>query len=332
MGRWIIEEDGMRFMGRILAIACVATLVSVGSWAQLSKGFKGKVLDRDGKPVADCPVVLEDLANSQNRYETKTNEKGAYLYTGVPFSDKGYKITIKIPNHPELPEVSKVEKPKMLEFTELDFDMRKDLVMSGGQVKPNPAAEAKKLYEMNDYEGALAKAEEAATAETDPVTLKVAGIIKASCLQNLGRTDDAIAAYESFNTSFPGNVDVLGNLAKLYEQKGDKAKADAYKSQFQAKGGKVMGEAYNEGVKAFNEGDMAKASESFEKALKEDPNDLDAERQLGIVYGATSEFQKAIPHLEKYLKARPDASDIGTVQAVLQYCKDQLSPPPPKKK
>ena len=215
----------MRPMGRILAITCVAVLVSVGSWAQLSKGFKGKVLDRDGKPVPDCPVVLEDLGNPQNHYETKTAANGSYLYSGIPFSDKGYTIKVKLPNHPELPEVAKVDKPKMLEFTEVDFDMRKDLVMKGGEATPSPAAEAKKLYDMNDYEGALAKAQEA-MSDKDVNTLKVAGLIKASCLQNLGRADDAIAAYEAFNTSYPGNADVLGNLAKLYNQKGDKAKAE----------------------------------------------------------------------------------------------------------
>lgn len=325
----------MRFMGRILAIACVAVLVSVGSWAQLSKGFKGKVLDRDGKPVVDCPVVLEDLSNPQNHYETKTNEKGAYVYTGIPFSDKGYTVKIKIPNHPELPEVSKVEKPKMLEFTEVDFDMRKDLVMTGGQVKPNPAVEAKKLYEMNDYEGALAKAQEAATTETDPATLKVSGIIKASCLQNLGRTDEAIAAYEAFNTTYPGNVDVLGNLAKLYEQKGDKTKAEAYKREFQAKGGKVVGETYNKGVEALNSGDATGAAQLFEQAVKEDPNDADAHKNWAVALAQLNKPAEAIEQLQIYLKLRPSAEDAETWKAAiagLQSMIDQEKADEKKKK
>jgi|GEM_PF-1140892 len=324
----------MKLMGRVLAIACAAVLVSVGSWAQLSKGFKGKVLDRDGKPVADCPVVLEDLGNPQNHYETKTGSNGSYLYSGIPYSDKGYTIKVKLPNHPELPEVSKVEKPKMLEFTEVNFDMRKDLVMKGGEAKPSPAAEAKKLYEMNDYEGALAKAQEA-MSETDPSSLKVAGLIKASCLQNLGRTDDAIAAYEAFNTSYPGNADVLGNLAKLYDQKGDKAKADTYKKEFQAKGGKVLGETYNKGVEALNTGDAAKAAQLFEQALKEDANDADAHKNWAVALAQLNKPAEAIEQLQIYLKLRPNAEDAETWKAAiagLQSMIDQQKADENKKK
>jgi tetratricopeptide (TPR) repeat protein len=324
----------MKLMGRMLAVACVAVLVSVGSWAQLSKGFKGRVLDRDGKPVADCPVIFEDLSNQQNHYETKTAANGTYIYTGVPFSDKGYTIKVKIPNHPELPEVSKVDKPKIMEFTEVDFDMRKDLVMKGGEAKPSPAAEAKKLYDMNDYEGALSKAQEA-MSETDPNSLKVASLIKASCLQNLGRNDEAITAYEGFNTTYPGNVDVIGNLAKLYDQKGDKAKADAYKKEFQAKGGKVLGETYNKGVEALNSGDAAKASGLFEQALKEDPNDADAHKNWAVALAQLNKPAQAIEQLQIYLKLRPNAEDAETWKAAisgLQAMIDQQKAEENKKK
>jgi tetratricopeptide (TPR) repeat protein len=145
----------------------------------------------------------------------------------------------------------------------------------------------------------------------------VAKLIKASSLEKLERTDEAIQAYEVYNTAYPGSVDVIGSLAKLYETKGDKAKAEAYKKEFQAKGGKVSGETYNSGVKAYQAGDFAKATDLFEKSIKEDPNDADAHRELARSLVQLQKYQETIDQLKIYLKMKPSASDAQTWQAAI---------------
>ena len=408
----------MKSRFRITGVATLALALGLAASAQLTKGFVGTVRDMNGKGVPDVTVVLEDTANPSNHYEIKTDKSGYFAYTGLPFSDKGYKVTAEVPG---LPGFVRTEKPKLSEVTDVTLDPRKGVGFSGtvtndqgkpvggaritivnlgdasitkttktdgkgnyhqdglpytdkgykvtceipgeepkvrsvgvsqiatldisfgpgtsesggsGQpAGPGPAGEAQQLFDLNDYEGALGKANEAlATKGLDEQSTRGVLLIKARSLEELGRADEAIASYEEVNKLAPGDVNVLGTLAKLYDQKGDKAKAEAYKKEFAAKGGKIIGQTYNDGVKAFNAGDFTKAAQLFEKAVQEDPNDLDAERQLGIVYGAVGEFSKAIPHLEKYLKAKPDAGDRGTVESVLKYCKESLNPPPAHKK
>ena len=194
-----------------------------------------------------------------------------------------------------------------MEMTEVNFDMRKDVVMQKSEV--SAAAEAKKLFEMGDYEGALTKANEA-LAKDDNV--KAALFFKAACLDKMGDTDNAIQAFESFNNKYPGNVSVLGMLAQLYQTKGNKEKADFYKKAFAAKGGKIKGESYNDGVKALNSGDAKVAAGYFEKATKEDPNDADSHREWARSLAQLGEYQKAIDQLKIYLKLKPDASDAAT--------------------
>jgi tetratricopeptide (TPR) repeat protein len=294
-------------------------------------GFTGTVTDAQNKPVAGAKITILNLGDASVSKTTKTDGKGNYRQEGLPYTDKGYKITCEIPG-----EEPKVRSVGISQIATLDISFGPGTQEAGGSVQqagPGPAGEAQQLFDLNDYEGALAKANEALAAKgLDEQSTRGVLLIKARSLEELGRPGEAISAYEEVNKLAPGDVNILGTLAKLYEEKGDKAKADAYKKEFEAKGGKIIGATYNEGVKAFNAGDFSKAAQLFEKAIQEDPGDLDAERQLGIVYGAIGEFAKAIPHLEKYLKAKPGAGDRGTVESVLKYCQDSLNPPPAHKK
>ncbi len=310
----------MKFAGRVLVMALFGLLVSLGASAQLSKGFRGKVLDRDGKPVSGVKVVLVDEENAQNHYEINTDENGLFTYAGLPFSSKGYRITVQVPG---LPAVSKIGQPKLGEFVEVVFDMRKDIVVQ--EAKSNPLAEAKQLYELGDMEGALAKADEAIKSG-DADSAKGAMFIRASCLEKLDRTDDAIAAFEAYNQKFPGDVNILGELAKLCDAKGDKAKADAYKKEFAAKGGKIIGQTYNEGVKAFNAGDMTQAAAMFRQAIQEDPNDADAMRELGRTLANTGDYRGAIQQFQAYVKMKPSAPDAAEVQSWIKALEPLAAP------
>ena len=289
---------------RVLCVAALAMLFCLSSWAQLSKGFRGKVLDRNGKPVAGVEVKFVDEANPSNHYETKTDQSGSFIYTGLPYTDKGYTVTVQLPG---LPPVSKVSMVRMMDVTDLVFDMRKDVVVQ--QAKANPTAEAKNLFDMGDFEGAAAKADEAIKAGGE--NMKAAMLIKATSLARLDRTDEAIAAFEAYNKAYPGEVAVLGEMVKLYEKKGDKAKADECKKEFVAKGGMITGATYNSGVEALNKGDYEKAAGFFQKAIQEDPKDADSHRELARCLVQMGKYQETIDQLNTYLKMKPDASDAG---------------------
>jgi len=375
-------------------------MMTVGSLAQVTKGFRGRVVDNDGKPVAGVPVTFEDLANATNHYEVKTEAGGEFVQTGLFYTVAGYRITASVPN---LPPMIKVEKPKLMDLIEVNFDPRTGVGFNGtvkdragqpvsgakitivnladetkvftvktdakgyyrhpdlpytdkgyrltcevpgeqsmtrsvgvqqiamldgsftvGQAPANPqgsapastkAADAKAMFELGDYEGALSKADEAIAANDNANTAK---LIKATCLARLDRTDEAIAAFEGYNKDNPGDVNILGELYKLYEKKGDTAKTEEYRKEFVAKGGKVSGQTYNDGVNALNAGNAQKAATLFKEAIKENPTDPDAHRELARCYAQMGRFQETIDELQIYLKMKPNAEDADTWKSAIQ--------------
>lgn len=384
----------MKVAGRILGVAALAIMVGLGSWAQLTRGFRGKVLDLDGKAVAGVTVTFEDLGNPTNKYEIKTDEGGNFAYTGLPYSEQGYRITANVP---DLPPIITVKKSMLSTLTDFNLDPRDGVGIQGtvldkqgepvknakitivniadptqvsttktdgkgfykkeklpynkegykvtveipgekpfvreiaistiaaldvsvnlgkpeeaasGASGSNPAAEAKSLFELGDYEGALQKANEAvADRNIDEKSLQAAKFFRAASLDKMGHTEEAIAAWEEYNSAYPGDVNVLGVLANLYETAGNTAKAEAYKKEFAAKGGKITGESYNKGVVALNGGDAQKAETYFLKAIQEDPTDAEAHRELSIAYAQMGKYADAIDQLKIYLKMKPNASD-----------------------
>jgi len=390
----------MRVAVRFFAFSALAMMLTVGASAQLAKGFRGRVLDKDGKPVAGVPVVFEDLANSANHYEIKTEPDGEFAYTGLTYSTAGFKITASIP---DFPPMVRVERAKLMDLVEVNFDPRKGVGFSGivkdrtgqpvsgakitivnlaDESKPttektdgkgqyrivdlpytdkgykltceipgeqpltksvgiqqiaildgsftagapqeaaqgappasSKASEAKAMFDLGDYEGALGKADEAIAANDNT---NIAKLIKATCLARLDRTDEAIAAFEDYNKDNPGDVNILGELYKLYDEKGDKAKTEQYRKEFMAKGGQISGQTYNEGVNALNAGNAQKAADLFKQAIKENATDADAHRELARCYAQLGKFQETIDELKIYLKMKPNADDVDTWKAAIQ--------------
>ncbi len=291
-------------------IAFFLLMVSMFSFGQLSKGIKGKVLDRDGKPVPDCVVKMVDKSNSQNKYEIKTDKDGMYVYAGLPYSSEGYLVSVQVG---DLPEVQKLIKVKTLEMVELNFDMRKDLVMKEEvkESKPNPAAEAQELFKNEDYQGAILKADEALKGEDKTYEATVL-LIKARSFEKLNKFDDELETYLKYLELYPksnNEKEIVGRIADIYDQKGDKINSEKYKKRFKELGGTITAENYNEGVKRLNEGNALEAIPFFKKAIEDDPNDAEAHRELARALVQTGDYAGTIEQLKIYLKMKPDAED-----------------------
>ncbi|MCX7830086.1 MAG: tetratricopeptide repeat protein [Acidobacteria bacterium] len=284
-------------------------LMPLFAFSQLTKGLKGKVVDREGKPVRDVTITIVDKSNSQNRYEIKTDKDGVYLYAGLPFSSEGYLVSVKVG---DLPEVQKIIKVKMLEMVELDFDMRKDLIMQETkEVVANPAADAQELFKAEDYQGAIEKADEYLKGE-DKKNEKVVLLIKARSLGKLNRTDEELDTYLKYLELYPNSdmeKEAVGRVADLYQKKGDKANSEKYKKKFKELGGTIVAENYNKGVEKLNEGDAKGAIEYFKLAFVDDPNDPDAHRELARAYAQVGDYAGAVEQLKIYLKMKPNADD-----------------------
>lgn len=276
--------------------------------------FQGVAKDAAGNPIVGAKVTGVDLDDAAKSFNATTNNKGEYELKNLPFSGKGYKLTLE--QEGKQPYVKMLNIPQ-LGALKVDFDLgNKDEAAAVAQ-GPSPAQEARDLYDLGDYEGALAKAGESLKGN-DESTKKPVLLIKAQCLDKLGRSADALAAFEEFNKAFPGDVEVMGVMARLAADGGDAKKADDYKKQYVAMGGKVTAENYNKGVEALNAGNAKGAAALFQKAIQDDPKDADAHRELARCLAQTGDYAGAVSNLKTYLKMKPDAQDAGQWQAAIQ--------------
>ncbi len=284
-------------------------LMPLFAFSQLTKGVRGKVIDREGKPVAKATVKIVDKSNSQNHYEAKTDKDGIYLYAGLPFSSEGYLVSVKVG---DLPEVQKIVKVKMLEMVELDFDMRNDLVVQETkEVVSNPAVDAQELFKNEDYQGAIEKADEYLKGE-DKTNEKIVLLIKARSLGKLNKADEELQTYLKYLELYPNSdmeKEAVGRVADLYQKKGDKENSEKYKKRFKELGGTIVAENYNKGVEKLNEGDAKAAIDYFKLAIADDANDPDAHRELARAYAQTGDYAGAVEQLKIYLKMKPNAED-----------------------
>jgi tetratricopeptide (TPR) repeat protein len=70
--------------------------------------------------------------------------------------------------------------------------------------------------------------------------------------------------------------------------------------------------------------DRAAAEGAFRKALARDPNDFEANRQLGILAKLRGRDDEALAHLERALKLRPEALDVSYEVATLMITLGRL--------
>src|SRR6185295_16277678 len=118
--------------------------------------------------------------------------------------------------------------------------------------------------------------------------------------------DKAVASFEKAISLNPSFEPAYVALAAVYEAKPDRKKAaEVYRKYLQVvnQGSKeirqhliqlyITDKAYTE---ALNE---------LRQMLEQDPDDLDAQLRMGLVYGELKDYPKAIEQLNKILAARP---------------------------
>jgi len=285
--------------------------------------FKGVVKDETGTPLTSVVVKAVDLDDETKTAQTTTSGKGEYELAGLPFSGKGYTLTVERASLPPITQRLSVSQVGVLSA---DLDLSKP--QEAHQVeKISAAKEAKDLYGLGDYEGALAKADEALkNTEEDAANRKAALLIKGQCLDKLSRASDAMAIFEEYLLADPQNVEVVGVLSRLAEESGNKTKAAEYQKKYLAMGGKVTGHNFNKGVEAFNAGDNATAVQFLELAVKEDPNDPEAHKALAMAYARTSNYGGVADHLKAYLKLKPDAPDRAQWESAIPTFEQMAKP------
>lgn len=139
----------------------------------------------------------------------------------------------------------------------------------------------------------------------------------ASLYNALGDTKKAIAAQEKLVQLKPDDPQALKQLAELLLQDGQDKRAQELIAKLPAGTAVDPNAILNLGIKGFNEGNMDKAFEAFDRAIKENPDRADAYYYRALVYINRNKHAEAKADLQKLLALDPNGKFTDDAKAFL---------------
>ena len=310
------------------AVALAALLAAPPALAQGTTTAQGIVLDEDGNPVPDVQVLLQYKGHIPQKYRTKTDKKGRFLYLNV-YSGP-YDVTLS--------------KEGLGEATMKDFVIR-DL----------DAIEKTPTFRIGTKRAAASPA--GPGADPSAAATAAAGVLAAQMQKGAdalggGRLDEAQAAYEAVTAQAPNLAEAHHNLGIVYRRKGDPSRAEAefrkaaeLKPDFAephgalavllagaGKADEALAEAekaaaaapqsaqhqYNLAVMLMNVGRSQEALDAFLKAETLDPANAEIQYHIGTVLVGLNRVPEAVARLEKYVETAPaDAANVAAAKALV---------------
>jgi Flp pilus assembly protein TadD len=298
----------------LVALAAVGLLAGTAS-AQ-STMVRGKVVDKEGKPVPNATVAVEFKGGVNRKYQTKTDRNGGFVQLLTESGE--YLVTVSAEG------VGAQSAPVRVRLGQA-ADVNIVLAPGGGGADPK-AAEVRKTFEeaiaasrAGDHDGAIAKFNAAAAVIPNC----------ADCYYNIGVSymakKDEKQAEEAWKKALelkPDNSEAASALATLYnnQKRFDEAAAMSAKAAGGAGGGSADA-VYNQGIILWNQGKVAEAKAKFEEALKADPNYADAHYQMGMALLNEGKLPDAVGAFEKYLSLAPTGQFATQAKAMVTQLK-----------
>lgn len=206
----------LRMLRRAATLAAVCLIMAALAFPQTLCTFMGKVIGTDGKPMQGAVIKIE-RKDIKGNWKTKTNKKGEWLYSGMPFPGT-FKVSCEIDD--KVVDAMDNVKSQLGDPVEVDFDLFKG------------AERAKALAKAADA-GTLTKEQEREMTKDQKEALeknlkeRQASMAKNKALQdafNTGMTalnaKDFPASVEAFNKAgelAPKEFAVWANMATAYE-------------------------------------------------------------------------------------------------------------------
>ncbi len=309
----------------ILVFCAGVPLAGAQAWRGHGR-VTGKVTDTKKNPI-DGVIVKFNSSKIAASTEVKTNKNGEWTINGihggdwdVDFVKEGYQTKAISANLFEAsynPPIEVQMEPAQVASTAVEGS-------GGGGPKLAKASEGRTLMEQMDYDGAIAKFQEALVE--NPAVYQIYGDI-ASAYRQKGDTEKAIENYKLFmeketaaGVTTP-NQHVRIDLASLYLEKRDLAGAEKYLSMVDESAITDPSIFYNLGVSYYTAQNLDKAISYFEKSVQLDPKYVDGYYQLGLVYMAKNNNAKAVENFKKVIEIDPNSDAAKEVQEFIDVLK-----------
>ncbi|HLH32874.1 MAG TPA: tetratricopeptide repeat protein [Terriglobia bacterium] len=327
-----------------LGCVVLAALMTSPAYSQLdSGGIRGKVIDRDGKPIQGAEVRIENQGTHEQNL-AKTNKTGDYSFVGLYSGN--YKAYLLVNGKPVMVKGEGAGNELAVSGASslrVNFDMKDapaaGVVVpgaSGSNAKEKAAAEKKANDEMkaafnagvaalkaSQYEEAVKQFQLAAEKDkTQPAIFGNMGV----ALTALKKWDEAAEAYRSLLAIKPADAGMQAQLSLALANSGKIDEAMQAADEAGKLDPALAGQSYyNLGAILTNRGKSKEAVEAFKKAIAIDPKNAESQYQLGVAYfGSPDTLPEAVAAFEKYVELKPTGPNAETAKQFIAAGKAQL--------
>lgn len=264
----------LRMLRRAATLAAICLIMAGLAFPQSLCTFMGKVVGTDGKPMQGAVIKIE-RKDIKGNWKTKTNKKGEWLYSGMPFPGT-FKVTCEVEER-VLDSMDNV-RSQLGEPVTLDFDLFKG------------AQRAKELAKAADS-GTLTKEQEhEMTAEQKAALEKSLKERQASMAKNKALQDSFNTGMTALNAKdYPASVEALNKASELAPKEFAvwANLATAHEGLAKTKTG------------AEADPELAKAGEAYAKALEIKPDDAGVHNNYGLLYVKMKKLDEAKSEIVK---------------------------------
>ena len=310
----------------LVALAALTGLMARPAAAMNQARIYGTITDETKKPLAGVDVLVTCPEVATVRLETKTDAKGNWAITLIDatkshhykFSKDGYQTMeqdLKIPIGGN--ERRNFSMPSLASVGVAPQASAEPTANDKAVLIFNQGAEAS---QMGDTVTAKAKMKEAIAM--DPTLLPAHSALAVMHLTDKEYAEAAAEAEKVLSVE-PKNERAVRVAVDAYKNLGNKEKQAQYAAllgSMDPKAGAI--DTFNQGVVAYNAGDMAKARGFFEQSATANPDFPKVFYMLGMCYVSEGNNAKAKEAIESFIaKADSDDPDLATAKEMLAYLK-----------
>lgn len=145
-------------------------------------------------------------------------------------------------------------------------------------------------------------------------------LLLADICQRQERYDAALELSQRLLAVEPDNVRALAIQHRIYVKTGDTENARAAFERLATADPESVAETFaEEGARLFDAGQVQAAIEALEQSLELDPDNVDANYQLGVAYVGEERPTEARQLLSHFLELAPDHPEAESARAMLEY-------------